>query len=246
MSLHAQNLTLVAGTRTLIADLSFTIEPGQSWALLGRNGAGKSWLIDTLAGLREPARGTISLEGRALSAWPRRDLAARLAVLLQDEGLAGSGATAYWGTVAEYVGLGRFPHGTGPHDAAIVAAAMASLELDTLAGAPLRRLSGGERQRARIAQCLVQSAGPQASSQWLLADEPLNHLDLRHQASVLATLAARGSRGTLLSLHHPTAARAHCSHALLVYDSGRVEHGPIAHVLTDHALRDLYGIDLAG
>ena len=242
MTLQVENLTLVAGTRTLVADLSFAIAPGECWALLGRNGAGKSWLIEAMAGLRAPAHGSVSLDGRPVRDWPRRALAARLAVLLQDEATAGTAATAYWGTVGEYVALGRYPHSgvqtSDSDDQAVLSGVLAALELDDLADRAYRVLSGGERQRARLGQVLAQTP------KWLLADEPLNHLDLRHQASALAALTTGDlERGALISLHHPAAARRHCSHALLLYDSGRVEHGRIAQVLTDRALRDLYGIE---
>ena len=75
----------VAG-RSLCAQLNLAIEAGECWGLLGRNGAGKTSLVHTLAGLRRPRAGTILFDRRPLQAYTRRQLAQRVGVLLQDAG----------------------------------------------------------------------------------------------------------------------------------------------------------------
>jgi len=237
--LAATALTLAVPGRTLVAGLDFRIAPGECCALLGRNGAGKTSLLLALAGLRAPSGGTVTLDGAPIASRPRREVARRVGILLQDE------TESFWGTTFEYVALGRLAHDAAPFgadaaDSSAVHAALAEVDLAGHAAQPYRTLSGGERQRARLAQLLVQS--PAA---WLL-DEPLAHLDLGHQAATMrlaARLAAAGG-AVVMALHEPLWAARVCSRAVLLYDSGRFQEGPVHEVLTQANLEDLYGCRL--
>jgi iron complex transport system ATP-binding protein len=205
------------------------LDAGDCCALLGRNGSGKSSLLGALAGLRTPAAGDILLDGRALASWPARERARRIAVLPQDE------VGDFWGSTRDYVRLGRYPHGST--DAApLVGSALDELDLAPQSEQPYRTLSGGERQRARIAQVLVQQA------KVMLLDEPLQHLDLAHQAIVMQALAARAGAGCtlLMALHEPAVAARYCSSAVLLYDSERVAQGHAQRMLTQENLEALY------
>jgi iron complex transport system ATP-binding protein len=238
-TLETARLRLAIAGRVLLADLDLTLAPGTCWALLGANGAGKTTLLAALAGLAAPAAGDIRLEGRALGAWPRRLLAQQVGILLQDE------TESFWGSTLDYVMLGALARDGGlfarDDDAAAAArAALAEVELVAHAAQPFRTLSGGERQRARIAQLVVQDPAI-----WLL-DEPLNHLDLAHQLSVMTLLAARAAAGrtVVMALHEPIWAARYCSHALLLYDSGGFSVGAAANVLTQGHLEAAYGCRL--
>jgi iron complex transport system ATP-binding protein len=223
-----------AQTRTLVERLDWTVNPGECWAVLGPNGTGKTRLLHTLAGLLPAAGGDVLLAGRAVSAWPRRSLARQRALLFQEE------SASYWGTVAEYVALGALPHGRAAASDPAVLAALKLTGLEPLAERALMALSGGERQRTRIAQSLAQRPA------CLLWDEPLNHLDLRHQATTLALarqLADEG-RGVVLTLQDPDQARQICTHVLLLYDSGRCRQGCTVDLLDSATVRELYALDL--
>ena len=233
--LRAEGLKLSIGGRELISALELSLAPGQCWALLGRNGAGKTSLILALAGLRSPQLGTIALDGIPLGAHRRGDLARRVAVLPQDED------TGFWGSVLDYVMLGRYPHsksawGRDAEGAALAQATLAELDLADHSAQAYRTLSGGERQRSRIAQVLVQDA------EILLLDEPLQHLDLRHQAQVMRLLSACAADGktVLAALHEPGHAARHCGFSVLLYDAGRASLGRSSEMLTQANLEALY------
>ena len=235
MMLQATGLGLRIGGRDLVRDLDIALQPGQCWALLGRNGAGKSSLVLALAGLRTAQAGTVALEGRPLAAHRRGELARRIGVLLQDE------QTDFWGSVFDYVMLGRFPHsgGTWSRDKEGAARArrwLAELDLADRSTQAYRTLSGGERQRARVAQILLQDPDI------LLLDEPLQHLDLRYQALVMRALSACAATGkTVLSaLHEPGLAARHCGFCVLLYDAGRTSLGRSSDMLTQANLEALY------
>jgi iron complex transport system ATP-binding protein len=233
--LATAKLTIRAGERELVAGLDLALAPGECWALLGRNGAGKSSLILALAGLRVPAAGTIDIDGRRLSRWRRGDLARRIGILMQDD------TPDFWGSALEYARLGRYPHAGAPwardgSGEAVARAWLERLDLAGRAGQPYVTLSGGERQRVRIAQLLVQDAA------LLLLDEPLSHLDLRHQVQVMEILAgcARGGKTVLMALHQPSLAARYCDHAVLLYDAGRSSAGTCGEMLTQSRLEALY------
>jgi iron complex transport system ATP-binding protein len=228
-------LTIRAGGRELVSGLDLALAPGECWALLGPNGAGKSSLILALAGLRAAAAGSIEVDGRPLSRHRRAELARRVGGLLQDD------TPDFWGTALEYARLGRYPHGAAPYarDTAgesLVRGWLERLDLGSHAEQPYLTLSGGERQRVRVAQLLVQDPGV------LLLDEPLSHLDLRHQVQVMEILAgcARGGKTVLMALHQPNLAARYCDHAVLLYDAGRSSAGSCGDMLTQSRLEALY------
>jgi iron complex transport system ATP-binding protein len=233
--LEAKGLALSAGGRDLVCGLDLSLDLGQCWSLLGRNGAGKTSLILALAGLRPPQSGAIALDGVPLAAIRRAELARRVAVLLQDE------ESDFWGSVLDYVMLGRYPSsrtafGRDEEGRERARGLLAELDLAGREGQAYLTLSGGERQRARIAQVLIQDA------KIMLLDEPLQHLDLRHQAQVMHALAARAAQGrtVLAALHEPGHAARHCGFSVLLYDAGRASLGRSSDMLTQANLEALY------
>jgi iron complex transport system ATP-binding protein len=231
--LQASGLDIVVPGRVLIRGLELAVGAGECWAVLGPNGGGKTLLLHTLAGLRPPDGGAVHLDGAPLADWGRRAVAQRLALLLQEE------ASDYWGSVWEYVALGRHPFGRHGGSDVLVAEAIDQLGLSARSGQSLRSLSGGERQRARVAQTVAQDTA------LLLWDEPLNHLDLRQQGDVMRIARALCARGkcVVLTVHEPAWAAAYCSHALLLYDSGRSASGPARSIINDRAIRELYSLE---
>lgn len=228
MSLSAQALRLNAGPRRLADRLDFVLPTGEVLGILGPNGAGKSTLLATLAGLQLPAGGAVMLKDTAITTLAPLERARHLALLPQDD------AGGYFGSVADYVALGRFPHGEAGRD---VSPWLAAWELTPLAARPLATLSGGERQRARLAQLAAQEAAV------LLLDEPLTHLDPAHQAALLRWVRteAKAGRSVALTLHDPNWAACHCDRLLFLYGDGRWALGTPAELLTPAALEALYG-----
>jgi iron complex transport system ATP-binding protein len=239
MTLAARGLTLRVPGRTLVDALDLEVKPGQRWAVLGPNGAGKSSVLAALAGLRDETGGAVTLEGRPVAQYGRREFANRVGILLQEE------PESFWGSTRDYVRLGALARtGAGftldPGIERDARQALAVLDLAAHATQAYRTLSGGERQRARIAQLLVQSP------RYLLLDEPLNHLDLRHQLATIERLVALAheGRGVVMALHEPWLAARYCDHALLLYDSARFSAGPAESLLRREPLEQLYGCTL--
>lgn len=236
-SLACTQLTVEVAERTLVRDLELTIASGTVTAVLGRNGAGKTLTMHTLAGLRAPARGVITLDGAALASWPRRALGLKLGLLTQTT------EDPFPSTVLDSVLVGRHPHidfwrWESDADRSIARAALAAVALEDLAERDIDTLSGGERRRVALATLLAQNPDV------LLLDEPINHLDPHHQLDVLKLLRdrARDGRTVVMSLHDAGLAARFSDHALLLYGDGEWLSGPTSEVLTPETMTKLYGV----
>jgi len=234
--LAARGLLLRAGTRTLVQGLTLNIEPGTLWCVLGANGSGKTTLLHTLAGLQGAAGGSVQWQGRALAAWPLAQ-AARLRGLLPQ-----SLHDAFSASALEVVLQGRYPYGDrwageSEADRAIAHQALRSVDLDGFAQRDVLTLSGGERRRVGIAALLAQDPA------LLLLDEPLAHLDWHHQIVVLehlASLARRGNKAVVLSIHDLNLAFRFASHAVLL-GGAQSQVGAVADVMAAEALSRTFG-----
>jgi iron complex transport system ATP-binding protein len=229
--LEVDRLRVAAGKRVLIEGLSFAVHAGDVWCLLGANGSGKTLLLHTLVGLRSGDGGSITLARKPLARWHSADAARVRGFLPQFN------AHAFPMTVAEAVLMGRHPYLSrwgweDADDAARAHAALAGVGLEGFADRDVTTLSGGERQRAAVATLLVQDPP------LMLLDEPIAHLDLKHQLRVLDLLVglARRERAIVLSIHDLTLARHCATHALLLHGDGRTQAGPVDEIMRDTAL----------
>ena len=239
-TLSAQRVTLRAGARTLLDSFTHTFYPGEVWCIAGPNGAGKTTLIAALAGLLQPAVGHVEIDGTRLADWKPASLARRRALMPQ------SVHDAFSTSVLDIVMLNRFPHLTGwgwerTDDRAAAHAALQMLDLASFASRDVLSLSGGERQRVALAAAFCQDAP------LMLLDEPLAHLDLRHQIDCLEALtswAASPRRTAVFSCHDLNLARRFATHALLLDGAGMAFAGPVREVLTPALASRAFGYPL--
>jgi iron complex transport system ATP-binding protein len=233
MMLHTDKLSILQGQRHLLHQLGWQVQAGEVWWLAGRNGCGKSTLLATLAGLRPPAQGSISLCGQPLGSTAPRLRAQRLALLPQ----ASHDAFDY--AVIDAVAAARYPWPDDGHNPGRIAAALNAFDLARLAERPLQALSGGERQRVALASVMAQDAP------LILLDEPTNSLDLAHQAALQVQIRrwqAEGKAVVVVS-HDLQFAPAIASHALLLDGAGGHSQHPLAQLSATH-LAEVLGYPL--
>jgi ATP-binding cassette, subfamily F, member 3 len=192
--IEADELSLRAGDKPLVAAATFALERGEHVALVGKNGSGKTTLLETVLGRREPAAGKVKLGHGVEAAYfsqHEQELDERGSVL--DAAVA---ATGLWRPEAQAL-LGRFLFsGWQEHEK------------------PVSALSGGERRRLALA--LVVASG----ANLLVLDEPTNHLDLESREALESALHA--FPGTVLLVTHDRALLDAVSGRLLAIESGQL------------------------
>jgi iron complex transport system ATP-binding protein len=234
--LETGKLCVTIGNTRVCDALDVSIDAGDRWCVLGRNGTGKTTLLHTLAGLRSALSGAITLQGQSLQQLPRKSIARRIGLLFQDHN------DAFPASVMETVLSGRHPwmgplQWEGEQDFAIAQAALRAVELDGMEQRIVTTLSGGERRRLGIACLLTQN--PQLQ----LLDEPTNHLDLHHQISMLELLqrqTQRDNKALVFVMHDINLATRYCNRFLLLFGDGETAQGAASEVLTHTHLERLY------
>lgn len=202
--------------------VSFEIPKGQTLALVGESGCGKSTVARLLVGLHAPTRGEVRIDGQSLHATlvtpEGQALRRRLQMIFQDPYAS---LNPRW-TVADIVGEPLLEHGLLTDRGALRERAAELLTQVGLAGADLDRFphqfSGGQRQRVSIARALA------TSPEFLVCDEPTSALDVSVQAQVLNLMKdLQRERGlTYLFISHNLAVVRHVSDRVGVMYLGRL------------------------
>lgn len=222
MTLALEQVSVAAGRRMLLHDVSLALAPACFTVIVGPNGAGKSTALRVLAGDLAPCSGEATLDARPLREHSLEALSRRRVVVPQ------SSRPVFGFRVEDYVALGRMPFGE-PASAeslwANVHAAMHVAGCEALAARDVTTLSGGEYQRVQFARALaqLQGHGDSGETRFLLLDEPTSALDLKHQAALLSTAReiAHGGVAVLAVLHDLNLAM-HFADRVVVLAEGRV------------------------
>lgn len=235
--LTTRNLAVSIADIRICRGLNLVIESGSRWAILGRNGCGKTTLLKTLAGLHGQDTGEVLLNGEALGGIPRTQLARTLGIQFQEQ------TRLFPTAVLDAVLIGRHPHigpwrWEGEDDVARARAALGQAGLAGMEGRDLSTLSGGELQRLAIAALLAQDPA------LYLLDEPSAHLDFFYQIRtlrLLRDLSHTAGKTLVMVLHDVNLAARFCDHALLLFGAETLTYGTTTEVLTEANLTRLYG-----
>lgn len=235
--LAAAALAYGYGTRVVGRDVTFTLERGQTLAVLGGNGSGKTTLFRTLLGLLPALAGSVSVDGLPLANFAPAARARRMAYVPQQQSVTFAFAVAESVLMGRAAGVGWFAQPRA-RDREVALEALERVGLGALAARPLNEISGGERQLALIARALAQDAAV------LVLDEPTANLDFGNRLRVLREIERLRAQGRTIvfSTHHPDDALAHADRALLLRDGRMHALGPVAETLTGDALSALYGV----
>ncbi|MBT2527730.1 ABC transporter ATP-binding protein [Streptomyces sp. ISL-99] len=211
--LVADGLHKAYGTTPALDGAHFSIDPGEVVAVMGPSGSGKSTLLHCLAGIVTPDSGTITYDGRELSAMPDRE---RSALRRGDFGFVFQfGQLVPELTCVENVALPLRLNGAKRRDAEREALKwMARLEVDDLGRKRPGEVSGGQGQRVAVARSLV------SSPRVLFADEPTGALDSLNGERVmqLLTEAARSANTAVVLVTHEARVAAYSDREIVVRD----------------------------
>ncbi|MBQ0000816.1 MAG: ABC transporter ATP-binding protein [Clostridiales bacterium] len=238
--LEIKNLSVNYGSKTILDQISFRVNPGEWLMIMGPNGSGKSTTVNAISG-GISYDGEILLDGKNVKQYKRKDLAAKIGILLQNH------YVGYGFTVEEVVGLGRYAHKQGLFSSGkdeseeLVERALALTGMDAYRKQSILTLSGGELQRTFLAQLLAQDP------EIMILDEPTNHLDLVYQKQVFELIEKwRETTGrTVISVVHDLSlARAYGTHGVLLQKGKTVAYGAIEEIITPEIINPVYAMDV--
>jgi len=236
--LAVNNIEVTYDDRAILSEVLLELREGQIIALLGANGAGKTTLIRAINGTVPLASGEIEIEGTSLAKMSRREIAANIAVVAQEN------ETRFPVTVLEFVLSGRFVHGGafGWESDADVESAIEALSECDLDGFELRlmnHLSGGERQRVVLARAMATNA------RILLLDEPTANLDLAHQAMMFRLVRKRcreHNSAAVVITHDLNLASEFADEIMMLRDGRIAAKGTPAKVLTTDNIESVFAV----
>lgn len=200
----------------VLKGVNLKVAPGESVAITGPSGGGKSTLLQILLGLAEPTRGEVLVDGRALRAFGYKSYHARVAAVLQDD-------TLFGGSLSENISL--FDEEPDPERiracarTAAIHEDIASMPMgyETLVGEMGVALSGGQRQRVLLARALYRE--PRV----LVMDEGTSHLDEAREKEVNRAISTMGITRVVVAHRKETIASAE---RVYVLEDGLLSHRP--------------------
>lgn len=231
-------VTKTYGETAVVDGVSLNLPKGGVTSIIGPNGAGKSTLLSMVSRLMAMDRGTVTVDGLDVSKTPGDVLARRLSILRQDNHM-----TARL-TVRDLVSFGRYPYSKGRltmDDKVRIEEAIGYLDLTDLSHRFLDELSGGQRQRAFVAMVLCQD------TDYVLLDEPLNNLDMKHAMGMMKLLrrAANELGKTVVLVLHDINFASWYSDQIVAMKHGRVAAlGPVSEMIKPDVLSSIYEMDI--
>ena len=200
--------------KPILKDISFHVQAGEVFGIVGRSGAGKSTLVNLISRLYDTQEGEVLVDGVNVKQYGFRELRKNVAMVSQETYI-------FIGTVAENIAYAR-PDAT--REEIIRAAIQANAHdfickmpegYDTLLGSSSRSLSGGEKQRISIARAIL------ADPKILILDEATSAVDTETELAIQRSLEKLEKGRTVLSIAHRLSTLRNAAH-LIVLDDGRL------------------------
>lgn len=207
--------------RIILSSASANADSGDLIALIGRNGSGKSTLLRTIAGLQPMLAGTITLNGKEIRTYSRKELAMMIG-FNSTEMIKVAGMT-----VSDLVSIGRYPHtnwlgNLTDTDKEAVDKALSLTSISHFADRNISELSDGERQKAMIARLIAQDTAI------MILDEPTAFLDTGSKFEifrVLKQLSDEKGKTIIFSTHDLQTALNSAARIWLINENGGIDGG---------------------
>ncbi|MBK3745616.1 ABC transporter ATP-binding protein [Paraburkholderia aspalathi] len=236
--IEINNVSKTYNGTLVVDDVTLKLPAGGITSIIGPNGAGKSTLLSMVSRLLPMDKGRVTIDGHDVATTTGDVLAKRLSILRQDNSISSRL------TVRDLVTFGRYPHTKGrpnADDRRHVEQSISYLGLETLSERFLDELSGGQRQRAFVAMVLCQD------TDYVLLDEPLNNLDMKHAAAMMKLLrkaADELGKTVVLVLHDINFASWYSDHIVAMRDGKVVHQGGPDDLIRQEVLHDIYDMDI--
>jgi zinc/manganese transport system ATP-binding protein len=226
-SFEVEGVSVSFNGETILDNLSFSVEPGELLAIIGRNGAGKSTLLKVILGLIKTYRGTVKLTGQK-----HRPV---IGYVPQSRTIDEEMPISTW----DFVSLG-LPHLIRPwlnkKDRERIKQVLKLTNTEHLAQKAIGKLSGGERQRVFLAQALVKAPDV------LLLDESTSNLDVgaQEQMTLLVEKIAKDQQVSVLFISHDLQLVNRFANRVLFLNRHGYKLGPVHELFGSELLKEMY------
>jgi iron complex transport system ATP-binding protein len=238
--IELKHVSVDIGSKRIVSGVSFAAQAGEVTAIVGPNGSGKTTLLKAISG-DWAYRGSITLGGRELTSMKLWEMAGLRAVLPQ------AATLSFPFTVLEIVRLGLTSGRSGVTGSALELLAEEALErvdLSGFAGRFYQELSGGEQQRVQLARVLCQVWQPvlDGKPRFLLLDEPVSSLDIKHQLIIMniARDFAMAGGGVIAILHDLNLTAMFADRIVMMHNGQAEASGKPAEVLVDERISRVF------
>lgn len=238
MAIEIRNVSKVYGNKKVVDNVSLTIPQGKITSFIGPNGAGKSTLLAIISRLLMADDGKVCLNGRLIHEQNSEDVARQLSILKQ------SNHISLRFTIEELVAFGRFPYSKGnltKTDRTFINNAIDYMDLNEIRSQYIDTLSGGQRQRAYIAMTLAQD------TDYILLDEPLNNLDMKHSVQImqiLRKLTNELNKTVVIVIHDINFASCYSDYIVAMREGKLVCQGKVADIMQEAVLHQIYDMKI--
>jgi iron complex transport system ATP-binding protein len=239
-----KNVSVVRSGKTILQDVTWSVQDSERWVIVGPNGAGKTTLLKIAAAQLQPTSGSASILGENLGEINVFELRTRVgfASTAIASRIPNSESVLDAVMTASYAVTGRFKEKYDDVDERRAKRVLAEWHLSEYADRPFGTLSDGERKRVQIARAVM------PDPELLLLDEPVASLDIGSREATIKILSGYASHkaapAIIMVTHHLEEIPAGFTHALVINEGRIIASGPINHTLTTDKLSDAYGLPL--
>ncbi|NLK22264.1 MAG: ABC transporter ATP-binding protein [Epulopiscium sp.] len=235
--IEVKNALKKYGNKSVVDNVSVKIKKGEITSFIGPNGAGKSTLLSMMSRILDKDGGEILIDGKEISQWDSNELAKKISILKQTNHIN------IRLTIRELVSFGRFPYSQGrltKKDWKYIDEAISYMKLYDIQDKYLDELSGGQRQRAYIAMVIAQD------TEYILLDEPLNNLDMKHSVDImriLKQLSSELNKTVVIVIHDINFASCYSDYIVALSNGQIAKEGGVNEIIDKKVLEDIYDME---
>ena len=236
--IEIKGLSKFFAKKPVVEDVSVTIQPRTITSFIGPNGAGKSTLLSMVSRLLDSDTGEVLLDSSNVKGIKSHEFAKRVAILKQANHIN------VRLTIRELVAFGRYPYSKGrltSEDEVKIDEALEYMNLADMQEKYLDELSGGQKQRAFISMVIAQD------TEYILLDEPLNNLDMKHSVQImkiLRRLVDELGKTVIIVLHDINFASVYSDRIVALKDGRLIKDGPTNEIINSEALQEVYDMHI--
>ena len=236
--LEVNNVSYSVREKNIIEDISFTLEKGGFYSVIGTNGSGKTTLLRCIANSSQPTKVSVKVNNKLINKYTPKLLAHKISVVSQHSEFLFDFSSF------QVVMMGRMAYQKllqtdSEQDMTIVEQCMKKTNTWHLKDRSVKQLSGGELQRVMIARALAQQ------TPIILLDEPVSSLDIHHQFEIMELLTKINKENNttiFIILHDLTLALKYSDQILALKDGRLIYFGKTKEILTQENIQELFNV----